>query len=198
MKNTEESKLHDDDELDLIENKTCRVYKKSRGTKYDIYLSHSIEVYEAGYLEVLRICEEATENDSILFHLANFGGSCHQGFRICSVIRACKAATYAIVEAPCYSMGAIIALAPKHLVIYNGTFLMFHNFSGESGGKGGEMALSVGEYAKHFKFQITDLCSPFLTSKEIEGIHQDRDVYIHAEETGLTKRLLRHEKKRNA
>ena len=187
----------DDDEFEDELPARCKIFKKSLGTQYDVYLSDSIQHGEAHYLPILRLCEDAKPGDVIFFHLANVGGSCHTGFRLAALMRNTQAETYAIVEAPCYSMGAFLALAPKHLAFHRGTFLMFHNFSSINSGKGHELALAIGEFEKHFKFQTDDICSPFLTTKEIQQLHADRDVYVHAEDKDLLKRLKRHEASRN-
>lgn len=157
---------------------------------YTIYLGDTVGHNSARYLKLLQTLKNAQEGDIIHIHMSNFGGACHVGFRIAHNIKASKAKVHMHVEAPCYSMGAILAVCGDELTMCPGTFLMFHNYSGGESGKGGEMKMAIKEYSKHFRDSLEYFCSPFLTEDEITKLVKDIDVYIHAR--NYKKRAKRH------
>jgi len=84
-----------------------------------------------------------------------------------------------IVEAPVYSMGAILALAGDHLPdVLPHVFFMFHDYSGVEVGKGSEMHSSIVNFQPYFKALLSDVCSHFLTKVEINAIVKGRDLYV--------------------
>lgn len=169
-----------------------KIFSRSVGSIHDVFLSDEIHDDSLEYVELIRFLEESKEEDYIQIHLANFGGACHSGLRICHAIKACRAAVIIKVEAPCYSMGAIIALAGDAVVMCPGVYLMFHNYSSTRSGKGSEIKASVQEYEKHFKKSLKYFCYPFLSLKELNKIGRDEDVYIHDDDPNIAARLARH------
>lgn len=178
------------DDLEIQQFKIFSVNNPAK--EHDVYLGDSVSSDSAEYIDLLKFFYETPETDVVRVHLANFGGACHAGLRIAHAIRNCKAPVVIHVDAPCYSMGAIIALAGSALFMYPGTFLMFHNYSTVEAGKGGEVRSAVGEYEKHFHYSLDYFCSPFLAAPEIKKLRNDQDVYIHAEDSNLRSRLKRH------
>ena len=175
-----------------ISSECMKIYSSVEINKHHIYLSNSIENESLEYFELLKLLNEAHPTDQLYLHLANFGGACHTGMMLAHAIRNCAATAIVIVEAPCYSMGAIIALSGLALVMRPGTFLMFHNYSTVESGKGGEVKAAVTEYSRHFVASIKYFCTPFLTTKEIKTLQKDEDIYIHADDPTLPNRLTRH------
>jgi ATP-dependent protease ClpP protease subunit len=193
---TDKLKEADLDDLDLNTD-TYKLFKKTLGTQYDVYLSDTVEHDGGEYIQLLRDLEEIEKLDILNVHLANFGGSCHTGLRLCHAIKNCKAGRInMIVEAPCYSMGAILAVVGHSLTMAPGTFLMFHNYTSFDGGKAGELKMSIDEYNIHWRHALKTLCYPFLTKKELNLLHSDKDLYIREQDKPLLlKRSKRHFKK---
>lgn len=144
------------------------------------------------YVDLVHSLRVASPNDKFLFHLYNYGGSCHTGAFLINAIRSSAAIVTMSVEAPCYSMGAVLALSGDSLMIHPHTFLMFHNYSAGFGGKGGELGERVKNEDRILKSLDHIVCAPFLTKKEIAAIDSDRDVYVHHDDEDLQARLTRH------
>ena len=175
----------------------CNVFTSPRGTVHDVYLGESIRSEERHYLDLLRDLATAAEEDMFVFHMANHGGDCHVGFRLANAIINSPARSAALVEGNCYSMGSFLTLACDEIGFFPGTFLMFHNFTSFTGGKGHELLGAVTEWEKHFRTMAATLCSPFLTKKELVNLHADKDVYVHATDSDILARLERHLSKWN-
>lgn len=166
-----------------------KIVSKPLKVEHNIYLGDSVSDTSTDYTDLLKFLETAEAEDMVYIHMANFGGAVHSGLRIAHAIRNCNASTVMLIDGPCYSMGAILALAADGLIMYPGTFLMFHNYSNTQHGKAGEIQSSVAAFGKHFKHALEYFCKPFLNKKEVEALMKDEDVYIHAEDADLNERL---------
>lgn len=145
--------------------------------------------------DIDRICQSLrsyAETDHVVMYLANYGGSCHAGQRLINAMADCRAPITVIVDAPCYSMGALLALAGSSLIMHQSTFLMFHNYSSRTGGKGGELLEGIKNTDGWLKDQQYSTCYPFLTKAEISKITKDQDIYIAHDDPSLQLRLERH------
>ncbi len=162
------------------------------GFTYDIYLSNEIKTDQLAYIPLIAFFKNANPQDQIYLFLSNYGGDCQVGFTIAHAVRACPGFVTAVVVAPCYSMGAILALSGHYLVMLPATFLMLHNYSTSEEGKAGEIGLGFKHYQKHFKESIKYFCSPFITTAEMKKLFTDRDVYIHASDKKIPARIQAH------
>ena len=69
---------------------------------------------------------------------------------------------------------------------------MFHNYSAGNMGKGAELIQSVKQQGLQLSNLMGHYCSPFLTTKELDMIVNDKDVYVHAWDKNLNARMKRH------
>ena len=173
------------------------IHTKTVETIHDIYLSDKIESDAFKYQELFNHLANIPETDTVNLHLANFGGACHTGIRIVNALRDCSAPVNVYVTAPCYSMGAIIAICGNGLAMWPGTFLMFHNYSTIEAGKGGEVITAINEYQKMFKSILQKFCTPFLSKIEVDKLCKDEDVYVHATDKDMKTRLKKHYKEKS-
>lgn len=184
---------HNTDDEDLEDtNDAFVMYKRVVSTTTDVYMGEEIEDNRGKYAKLLYMLNTQTPNNAVVIHLASYGGSCHQGFQLCHALKNCKAKTKVIAEANCYSMGAILALCADALEVLPGGYLMFHNYSGHTFGKGGEQTIKVKEYNRHFKTTLEHFASPFLSDDEIVRLVNDQDFYIHANASNIKRRLKQH------
>lgn len=192
--NNEIIEQHDDE--DFFEGSSHKVFEifttEKTLKKYDIYLDDDFDMPSADYRKLLHELGKMTEQDTVNIHLASFGGACHVGFQVCHAVKECKGQTKIIIEQPCYSMGAILACCAKNLEMKPGTFLMFHNYSGGSKGKGNELLVGVKHQDKWLHDSFRYFASPFLTDDELHQLKQDQDIYVHASSKSLKKRIKRH------
>lgn len=179
-----------DNDLDI---KPYKIYsKQTAGKEHDIYLSDSVEADSSEYIDLLRYLNSISHEDQVTIHLANFGGAVHTGIRVAHAMKNCAGTVIVNVDAPCYSMGAILATSGDILLMNPGTFLMFHNYSTVEAGKAGELKTAVLQYEKHFHYSLKYFCSPFLSKTELAKLSRDEDVYIHYNDKDLARRCKRH------
>lgn len=131
-------------------------------------------------------------DDSVALYINSPGGSVDIGASILNAIKYCPATVTAVVEAPSYSMASMIALGCHNLIMFKNTFLMFHNYSQITGGKGGELMSSMAHGDANYHQLIVDTCYPFLSKSEINKIRRDQDVYIYDNDSSLPQRMKRH------
>lgn len=170
----------------------CFILKKPQTTtKYHIYIHDNIECFE-DYDDLIEQLANTGENDSVKLHLNCPGGDCSIGFHIIDHLQSLPCQLDVLVEYPTYSMGAIMALCGDSLTFAPDSYIMFHDYSGGTRGKGEETHMYTTNYRKIFKNKFTKLCAPFLTKKEIERMFKGEDIYIHDDDPSLAARIKRH------
>ena len=157
----------------------------------DIFIRGAIECFE-DYDELVKELGKVTENDSVVVHLNCPGGDCSVGFFLVDQLMALPCPVHMVVEYPSYSMGAILAVCGDKLTIQPDSFIMFHDYSGGSKGKGGETELYINNYRKVFRNRFNRLCKPFLSQSEINRMFKGEDLYIHHDDPSLPERNARH------
>lgn len=180
------SKDLDKDEFGLIET----TYGKA-SQSHSVYFNDEVVDIDK-YHSFMHLLRTATDKDNITLILQNYGGSCHTCLAIGNLMRACKANIDVEVIAPCYSAGTTIALAGDSLVLHNHTFLMFHDYSGGYSGKGNEIKLHVEATEKFIRGYMKEFHMPFLTLNEHKSMVAGMDLYIHASDRDIKKRIKRH------
>lgn len=167
------------------------IHTKSKGTHYNISIWGDIEEYE-DYDDLLRALEKVGKDDHVTLKVSTPGGCCDIGFNIYERINNLKCRVDVIVPYPTYSMGAILALCGDTLKVAPGSFLMFHDYSTGTRGKGNEIAKSAEAYGECFSYRFNKVCQPFLTKKECEKILNGQDLYVKWDDENLAKRIERH------
>lgn len=160
-------------------------------TDWEFHIRGSIESFE-DYDNMFLDFAKVSKDDSVAICLNTPGGDCSIGFFIIDQILKIPCKVHMIVDYPTYSMGAIMALCGHSLTIKKDCYIMFHDYSGGSHGKGEESAAYVNNFRKVFKDRFTRLCKPFLAPKEIEKMFKGEDIYIHWDDPSLKERTKRH------
>lgn len=142
--------------------------------------------------ELLKVLKQAQHDDLVQISINSPGGDVSVGMMIVQAMKRCKATVVCDVSYNSYSMASIIALAGDYMIMQPDTFLMFHTYYSYSGGKSGDLIQHTEENDKSIKSIFHKIVYPFLTKKEIEKMHRGEDLYIHAEDEDLQKRLARH------
>lgn len=192
MENTRKTEISESDNECDIDSEYYKITTKIDSRDFTCYLSDEISPNALDYHEFLTTMSSVKAQDQVTIHLSNFGGAVHSGMRVAHAIRDCAGTTVVVVEGPCYSMGAIIAISGDAVLLKPGTFLMFHNYTSFSIGKGGELRMSVEEFDKAFSALMHYFASPFITKKELERLKHDKDLYVHARTDDFRTRCLRH------
>ena len=191
-----------DKQNEKLETDDYSIYTDERTEKvHHIYLNDHITGSTTKYTKICNFFRTVSEEDKILMYLSSYGGSCHAGMQIINAMQDSLAAITVILDAPCYSMASLIALASDDLFFNPGTFLLFHNYTTIDVGKRKEFLDSIHAHDDWLQQQMRMCASPFLTKKELAYIENDQDFYINwLGETNVTfhkdltlaKRLARH------
>lgn len=156
-----------------------KVYKRPSVTQeIHIYLGEYIES-QSVYFDLFNELDVAGTKDKMYFHLNNYGGDVAAGAQLIHKIKDTSATVVMCVEGPVYSMGSILALAGDVLPkVSPHVFFMFHDYSGGEYGKGNEMHHSITNFQHYFRELLSEVCTPFLTNKEVKSIIKGEDLYV--------------------
>lgn len=165
--------------------------KTSTSRLWDFYIRGDIECFE-DYDDLIKEFAKVTDKDSAVIYLNTPGGDCSVGFFIIDQIMQLPCHVHMVVQYPTYSMGAIMAMCGNKLTIEKDAYIMFHDYSGGSRGKGEETAAYVNNYRKVFKDRFKRLCCPYLTKAEADKMFKGEDIYIHHDDPSLKERHKRH------
>lgn len=94
--------------------------------QYHVYLGDEIHEDVPGYEKLKSLLLSLSEKDTVIFHMANYGGSVEAGFIILNGIALTKAKTIAKIESGVYSMGTAIACATDEIQFDPYSYIMFH------------------------------------------------------------------------
>jgi len=148
------------------------------------------------YTELFYTLRTASETDLVYLHLNSSGGDFNTGLQIINNVLASNARVVTILEARAFSMAALIFLCGDELIVHDNCQLMFHIYSGIFAGKGNEQQAEVIAVGSWFEKVMSRLCSPFLSSHEIENILKGSDVWLDSDE--IRRRLQRMARARTA
>lgn len=159
---------------------TSDVYatKKTRTSDhYEVFLHDRISTVTC-YRSLCSLLRNLKKCDSANLILNNYGGSVNAGIDIINAIRASKATIRTTVSGPLYSMAPLIALQGQTIKLEQNTFMMFHDYSSMSGGKGSEIEAHV-KHMRKFMFDcFSQWTKGFLSKKEVEDTIGGADLYL--------------------
>ena len=155
---------------------------------HNFYLTGDIK-NPSEYIQWFETIRNSSEADVVMFHINSFGGDLFTAIQFMRVLNETKANIVASVEGACMSAATLIFLTAKHWEISNHSMFMFHNYSGASIGKGGEMYDQISHFKVWGDKLLKDVYSDFLTPDEIKDILNNKDVWMTGEE--VSKRLLK-------
>jgi len=179
------------DKSPKITNKYEIITKQRISTEYFLSIWDGLEEYEH-YSELLDTLTKIRSDDRVTLRVSSPGGRCDIGFTLIDRIINVPCRVDIEVPYPTYSMCAIMALCGDSLTIKPGAFLMFHDYSGGSYGKGNEMMKHIDSYSETFAYRLKQICQPFLTKKECDNILSGQDLYLKWNDKSLKERLKRH------
>ncbi|MDD2988179.1 MAG: Clp protease ClpP [Zoogloea sp.] len=157
---------------------------------------HQVSYYLCGelqapqyYTELFYTLRSAAETDLIYLHINSPGGDFNTGLQIINNMLASDAHVVTVLEARAYSMAAFIFLTGDELIVHDNCQLMFHTYSSSFAGKGSEQLAEVHALGSWFEKVTTRLCTPFLSTTDINHILQGSDLWMDSDE--IRRRLAR-------
>jgi ATP-dependent protease ClpP protease subunit len=166
---------------------------------HTFYLSGSIQEPDE-YISWFEIMRNAGENDAIQIHINSYGGDLFTAIQFLRAIADTDAHVICSVEGACMSAATMIFLAADSFEVSEHSIFMFHNYSGGTIGKGGEMIDQLQHERKWSQHLLNRIYADFLTEPEISSVLDNKDIWMDGEEVlkRLSKRHESFEKKAKA
>lgn len=153
---------------------------------HEFYLSGTIESADE-YIEWFDIIRNSSDTDIIKIYINSYGGDLFTAIQFMRVLRETQAAIVVSVEGACMSAATMIFLCADQIEVSEHSMFMFHNYSGGTFGKGGEMLDQLMHERAWSEKMLRDVYSDFLTEKEIESMLNNKDIWMDGHE--VVKRL---------
>lgn len=154
---------------------------KPIGNIITIYLTGEIGAPE-NYITAFDAIRHANETDIIKFNINSPGGDLFTTIQFIRAITESDAMVIASAEGACMSAATMIFLCADRYEISEHCLFMFHNYSGMSFGKGGEMYDQLINERKWSENIIHKVYDGFLTKDEIRSILDNKDIWMESEE----------------
>ena len=158
-----------------------RFINKPIGNVSDYYLSGYLNKPE-DYIEWFDHIRNALSTDVIIFHINCFGGDLYTAIQFIRVMNECEATIVASIEGACMSAATMIFLQADEVEVSKHSAFMFHNYSGGTIGKGGEMIDQLTYERSWSENLLKDVYVDFLTQKEIESMLNGKDLWMNSDE----------------
>jgi len=163
--------------------------KKAQNAFTGKEIAHLHEYYLVGeiedaskYTEWFNQIRHAPPTDIVKLYINSEGGSLWTAIQFMRVLKECKAPVIASVEGACMSAATIIFLMSDTYEISPHSMFMFHNYSGGTIGKGGEMIDQIKHERGWSEKLLTEIYENFLTKEEVRAILDNKDIWMTAEE----------------
>lgn len=156
--------------------------------EYHVYLSDEIDD-PIEYVDLLATLRRAEAHDLFYLYLNTPGGRLDTGLQLINAMHSSAARVVTILDPQAYSMGALLFLSGKELIVPDNSMLMFHNYSSGLRGKGNEQLAEVQAASRSFEKVMKKVCQPFLSADEIRNICNGQDLWLDSDD--ILKRLDR-------
>jgi len=151
------------------------------GYIYNIYLNGDIKQSEE-YIDTFDVMRNAQQNDIIYIHINSVGGDVSSTIQFIRCMGDSKAHIICSVEGYCMSAATMIFLAADSYEISDHSVFMFHDYSGGTFGKGGEMYDQITHERRWTESLLQDVYKDFMTKEEIESLIKGKDMWMTAKE----------------
>lgn len=158
---------------------------------------HSFYLYDIGdaeqYTDWLDTIRNCSEQDVVKIHINSPGGQLLTTIQIIRALQETAATVICSVEGQCMSAATLIFLHADLVEVSEHSMFMFHNYSGGTFGKGGEMMDQLKYEAAWSEKMFRDIYEDFLTEEEIQSMLNNRDIWMTGEE--VTERMIQRAEK---
>lgn len=178
----------DDDKEDVVCTMDDTFLNIPVARQHSLYLCGPI-LEPQNYTKWFHLLRHCSENDVIMLHINSPGGDASTAIQFMRAMMDCQATIVASVEGNCMSAATMIFLAADLFQVSEHSMFMFHNYSGFSYGKGGEMFDSITHERRWSKGLLEGCYKDFLTPEEIGSMLDGKDIWMDADEA--TARLIK-------
>ena len=150
-------------------------------SKHDLYLTGEIGAPDQ-YTDWFELIRNGGKSDIITIHINSHGGDLFTAVQLMRCIQESQAVITTSVEGACMSAATMVFLQAQSFEVSEHSAFMFHNYSGISVGKGGEMYAQVSFEKKLFDKMMKKVYSGFLSEEEITDILEGKDLWLDGDE----------------
>jgi len=151
------------------------------GHVHEFYLSGEI-ISADNYTEWFDTIRHAGESDVVKIYINSPGGDLFTAIQFMRVLAETEATVIASVEGACMSAATMIFLCAEQFEVTPHSMFMFHNYSGGTFGKGGEMIDQLQHERKWSEGLLREVYADFLSEEEITSILDNRDIWLDGKE----------------
>ena len=151
------------------------------GQVHEYYLTGPIGRAEE-YTSWFNVIRHAGENDIIMLYINSPGGDMFTAIQFLSVLKETEATVVVKVEGACMSAATMIMLGGDKFMLDEHCMFMYHNYSGGTIGKGGEMYDNITYERKWSKKFMHDIYKDFLNKSEIDKMLDGKDLWLTSDE----------------
>lgn len=169
-----------DDDIDVSDS-SSEIFVSAIARRIEIFLSGPIKTQE-NYTKHYQLIRNAGPNDEIYIYINSGGGAVSSALQFIRAMQETQARIVCSAEGECMSAATMIFLYGDVLEVSGNCLFLFHNYSGGSFGKGGEMydnILFEREWSKKLLHEIYD---GFFSDTEIESMLHNKDIWMHSDE----------------
>lgn len=159
---------------------------------HEFYLSGNIESAD-NYVDWFDVIRHAGQNDVVKLYINSYGGDLFTAIQFMRALGECEGTVAISVEGACMSAATMIFLTADMFEVSAHSMFMFHNYSGGTFGKGGEMLDQLQHERAWSEKLLREVYSDFLTEKEIGSMLDNKDLWMDGDE--VVKRLKSKAKK---
>lgn len=153
---------------------------------HEFYLTGEISSAD-DYVEWFDAIRHASETDIIKIYINSYGGDLFTAIQFLRVLSDTPATVVCSVEGACMSAATMIFLSADHFEVTPHSIFMFHNYSGGTIGKGGEMIDQLQHERKWSERLMKEIYKDFMVADEIKAMLDNKDIWMDGEE--VVKRL---------
>jgi ATP-dependent protease ClpP protease subunit len=168
--------------------------EKKRNYFHHRPVAHIHEFYLVGeikradeYIDWFDIIRNAGKNDVVNIHINSYGGDLFTAIQMIRVLGECEGTVICSVEGACMSAATMVFLCADGFEVSGHSMFMFHNYSGGTIGKGGEMYDNIVHERKWSEKLLREIYNNFLTEDEIVSVLNNKDIWMDGDE--VIKRL---------
>jgi ATP-dependent Clp protease protease subunit len=166
------------DKLDMVIPKGFYTRPVSNLASFYLYDVESPDKY-TDWFETIR---HASEHDIIKIHVNSIGGNLNTALQLMRCIDESQATVICSVEGECMSAATMVIMRADMVEISKHSVFMFHNYSGGTIGKGGEMYEKITFEKPWIEGIMRDVYDDFLSEDEIDKILDGKDIWMNGDE----------------
>ena len=154
---------------------------KSVAEVHEFYLTGEITTAD-DYIEWFDAIRHAKETDLVKIYINSYGGDLFTAIQFMRVLADTDATVIASVEGACMSAATMIFMCADSYEVTPHSIFMFHNYSGGTIGKGGEMIDQLQHERKWSERLMKEIYQDFMSDEEIQSMLSNKDIWMDGEE----------------